>query len=125
MFRKTTKWARNLVLFLLLVFGCPGSIAIVADITCHSSIGTWMPNYPNAETISVQHNFIRPRGLGSTVIILITPDDVETVENFYRQNIQTLVNKGTPRGMGSTDFYVEKNPEREGSRITLFSRCIV
>lgn len=125
MFRKVMQWVRNIVLLLLLVFGCPGSMAIVADIACYQSIDTWMPLYPGAETVSADFNFIRPRGLGSTLIVMRTSDDPETVEAFYRQNVDALVNKGTPRGMGTTDFFAQENPEREGSLITLYSRCIV
>jgi hypothetical protein len=124
MSRKLLKWVRNIVLFLLLVFGCPGSFAIGVDFACHASITTWLPVYPDAEVISVDYNFIRPFGLGSTLMVLRSSDDPETITAFYRQNIEDLINKGTPRGMGTTDFFAQPHPEHEGSLITLFSRCI-
>lgn len=121
---RVKKWIRNIVLFLLLVFGCPGSAAVVADIACNVSINTWLPLYPDAETVSVEHNFIRARGLGTTLMVLKTPDDPDTVEAFYRQNIQDLVNAGTPRGMGSTDWSAQENPDGDGTLLALYSRCI-
>src|SRR5690606_27411437 len=124
--RRIVRWIRNIVLLLLLVFGCPGSIAIVADITCYNNISTWLPLYPGAESVSIDYNFIRPRGLGSTFIVLRTPDNPETVEAFYQQHMEALVSRNTPRGMGTTDFSAAKNPEPEygGSLIFLYSRCI-
>lgn len=100
-------------------------MAVVADIACNVSIETWLPIYPGAEDVSVQYNFIRARGLGTTFMILHTADSVEKVEDFYRQNIAALVNKGTPRGMGSTDFNVQKDADNGGSLIFLFSHCIL
>jgi hypothetical protein len=125
MHRFILKWLRNIILSLLLVFGCPGSIAIVADVACNASIETWLPIYPNSDLVSVQHNFVRPRGLGSTFMILRTLDTVEQVESYYHQNVAMLVNQGAPRGMGSTDFQVQEDPENVGSIIVLFSQCIV
>ena len=125
MLRRILKLLRNILLLLLLIFGFPGAIVMVADFSCHSSISTWLPTYPNAEEKSVQYNFIRPHGLGSTLRILETPDSIEQVEAFYYDNIQALVNDGVPRGMGTTDFSVEENPDGDGSLIILFSRCIV
>jgi hypothetical protein len=123
--RRVIKWIRNIVLLLLLVFGCPGSFALVVDFACNRSIETWLPIYPNAELVSAEHNFIRVRGLGTSFMVYHTPDAPDVVEAFYRQNIDTLVSQNTPRGMGGTDFFIEDNPDGEGSLIVLYSRCIV
>ncbi|MBZ0304177.1 MAG: hypothetical protein K8J31_30860 [Anaerolineae bacterium] len=123
-YHRLRRWIRNIVLFLLLVFGCPGSMAVVGDIACNISINTWLPVYPDAQVISVEHNFIRPRGLGATLMVLRTPDDPETVNTFYRQNIQDLVDRGAPRGMGSTDWSAREDPDEEGTLLALYSRCI-
>ena len=100
-------------------------MAIVADVTCNGSIEIWLPLYPDAEVVSVQHNFIRPRALGSSLMILRTDATADQIEDFYRQNIDTLINQGTPRGMGSTDFQVEPDQDSGGSLILLFTRCIL
>ena len=121
--RTIRKWIRNIVLLLILVFGCPGSIVLVADIGCNISINTWLPLYPGAEQVSVDYNFIRPRGMGSTLMVFQTPDDPETVEAFYHQNALNLVNEGIPRGIGGMDFHAEPNPE--GTLLALYSHCVL
>ena len=123
--RKVIKWVRNIVLLLLLVFGCPGSIAVVGDIACNISIETWLPYYPGAELVSAEHNFIRVRGMGSSLMIFQTPDDPETVEAFYYQHILDLTTDHVPRGMGATDFNAEPNPDGEGSVLALYTHCIL
>lgn len=123
--RRIRSWIRNLVLLLLLVFGCPGSIFIVADIACNISINTWLPPYPGAEQVSVDYNFIRPNGMGATLRVFTTPDDPETVEAFYYQHILDLTNRNVPRGLGGTDFNAEPNPDGEGSVLALYSHCVL
>ena len=123
--RKIRKRIRAFIWLLVLVFGCPSSVFIVADVACNISINTWLPLYPGAKQISVDYNFIRPRGMGATLMTFETPDDPETVEQFYYDHFVDLVEQKIPRGVGGTDFSAEPNPDGEGSVLALYSHCVL
>ena len=94
-----------------------------ADIKCGSDIDAWAPLYPNAQTVSVDYDFIRPRAMGTTIWIQTSTDDIETIKQFYRDNTIDMLNSRT-RGLASTDWHVEPD-ENDSSinRIVLFSAC--
>lgn len=123
--RKWFKRGRVLVLLIVVIFGCPVTATVVVDVACNTSIETWLPLYPGAETVSVDYSFIRPRAMGSTLMVQQTPDDPQTVEAFYYDHFEELVSRGVPRGMGGTDFSAQENPDADGSLILLYSRCVV
>jgi hypothetical protein len=102
---------------------CLGSIIVGADMICKSNVETWLPYYPNAEVVSIEHDFIRARAMGETWVVLSSPDDPETVRQFYRDNTLALMRAETLRGWAITDWRVEADPDGEGSIIRLYSLC--
>ncbi len=112
-------------LFLILVFvsvTCIGGILAAAGFQCSSDIETWVPYYPNSELVSHQYDLI-PRVLGTGVTTLASPDDVETVKQFYRDHMIETLQSGRNRGLASTDWQVRENPDGDGAQIILFSSC--
>lgn len=120
--RKALRWARNIVLTLLLIFGCPGALLISADLACSYSIDLWLPLYPGAEVVSSDYNWIRPRASGRTIMVFKSSDEAETVRQFYRDVIIRLMGEAASRGSASTNWNVEEDPNG-GSVITLVSVC--
>jgi hypothetical protein len=114
------KWA---VLLLGLAFACIAMLLISVDYVCNSNIEQWAPYYPDATVISVEHDFIRARGIGTSRVTLASADDAETVRQFYRDNTLALMQTEQTRGLASTHWNVEENPEGSGSIITLYSEC--
>ena len=102
---------------------CLGTMVLGADAICKSHVETWLPYYPNAEVMSIEHDFIRARAMGETWVVLSSPDEAETVRQFYRDNIITLMQAETPRGWAITDWRVEDDTDGEGSIIRLYSLC--
>jgi len=104
-------------------FACIGSIVLVGDFQCSSDIEAWIPFYPNGEVISVEYDFIRMRAWGNTQTIQASSDDVETAKQFYRDHILKLFDEERSRGLASTNWTVEPNPDTDGSLIILTSSC--
>lgn len=102
--------------FLVAVFG-------IADFACNSTIEKWSPMYPNAEVIHVEYNFLRPRGMGVTYMVLHSPDDAQTVRDWYVANLQRLTKEDAGRGSGTNNWDVDEDPSGQGSLIYLSSRC--
>lgn len=111
------------IFIILASLTCVGSIIFVADVQCSSDIELWVPLYPNAETVSVEYDFIRARAWGNTRIIQVSPDDSEIVKQFYRDNIILLLNDRRSRGLADTNSHIEPDEETGGSQITLLSTC--
>lgn len=106
---------------LFLIIGCPGVIILAGDVACNQSIEEWLPIYPNSELVSLQYDFIRPRAIGTTSATYRTPDDAETVRQFYRDNNISIMNRGGGRGLASTQSSVEAT--EDGSLIFMYSEC--
>lgn len=102
--------------FLVAVFG-------IADFACNSTIEKWSPMYPNAEVIEVEYNFLRPRGMGITNMVMHSPDDAQTVRQWYVDNLLRLTKENEGRGSGSNSWDVDEDPNGQGSLIYLSSRC--
>lgn len=114
---------RLIIVLALVSVTCVGSIMFVADMQCSSDIAIWLPMYPNAETSSVEFDFIRARAWGNTQFTQVSPDDPETVKQFYRDNIIKLSNERRSRGLAGTDWKIEPDGETGGSQIILLSTC--
>lgn len=111
------------IILVAVALGCIGTIVIAADVQCNSDIEAWVPLYPNGETISVEYDFIRPRGMGTTEWIQTSTDDVETIKQFYRDLVIDHLESGKTRGLASTDWRVEPDEETGVHRIILRSAC--
>ena len=110
-------------ILILASVSCVGSLIFLGDVQCNSDIETWVPLYPNAETVSIEHDFIRARAWGNSQVIQASPDDVETTKQFYRDNVLKLFDEERGRGLASTHWAVEPNPDTDGSLIILSSSC--
>ena len=110
-------------ILILVSVSCIGSLVFVGDVQCNSDIETWIPLYPDAETVSIQHDFIRARAWGNSQTIQASTDDVETAKQFYRDNVLKLFDEERSRGLATTRWVVEPNPDTGGSLIILSSIC--
>lgn len=114
---------RSIVLVVAIVIGIFVVIFAVGDIACNATIETWTPIYPNSEVIELNYNFIRPRGMGVTTMKLHSPDDVETVRQWYLDNLTRLSRENAGRGSGTNSWNIDEDPSGQGSLIYLSSRC--
>lgn len=114
------KWGLGL---LLAAFACIGPFLIGADITCRINIENWTPYYPDAMVVSVEHDSVRARALGTTTIVLHTTDDAETVRQFFRDHTLAMLRAERSRGIATTEWRVEEQPDGNGSVIYLYSAC--
>jgi hypothetical protein len=114
---------RTLLLAVGIVIAIGAAIFAVGDIACNRTIETWTPVYPNAEVVALDYNFIRPRGMGVTNMTLHSPDDVETVRQWYLDNLTKLSRENAGRGSGTNSWDIDEDPSGQGSLIHLSSRC--
>ena len=114
---------KSVLLLLLMAFACIATLLFTADRVCNADIELWIPFYPQATVVSSEHDFIRARAMGTTTIILATSDDEETVRQFYRDTTLALLDAEETRGLTSTSWDVQPNPDGTGSLITLYSEC--
>lgn len=99
-------------------------ILVLADVKCAYDIENWWAvPYPGAQTISIEHDdWFRPRALFYTIWVLHSPDDVETVKQWYRDLTLQVLQEGRTRGLAYTDYKVNE-AENGGSVIVLSSSC--
>lgn len=99
-------------------------ILLLADIKCAYDIENWWaPLYPNGKTVEVEYDLFRARALGVTKLIMESPDDVETVKQFYREKRLATLREGKTRGLAWSESFVMPLENGEGSRIVLTSAC--
>lgn len=94
----------------------------IIDRQCASDIDRWLPLYPGAVVVSEEHTFLRARGMGETTMTLHTPDDRQTVSNWYLDNTQSQSEIDPNRGAATTSLRVVDAPDG-GTLIHLFSEC--
>ena len=94
-----------------------------ADGWCRSDITRRLPFYPNAELISAEHDFLRQRALGETVMSFSTPDSPEVVREWYRQLNLDLIDRGQLRGLADIQRSFQADPSGKGTLIFYSSRC--
>ena len=112
--------AFNLILVSFIVIG---AILLAADLRCRADIEAYAPLYPNAEAVEAIYDMFRPRALGRTTFVMESPDDIEMVKQFYRDNILAVLDAERTRGLASTDWRVQPLEDGPGSRIILISAC--
>jgi hypothetical protein len=115
---------RRVLLSLLIILAgtviCFVTTAAVIDSVCVGNAEEWLPRYPNSEVVQVYHNFIRPFGIGETVMTLESPDPQTEVLRWYRARRGI----GMPQNLlASLNFTVRENTETGGSTIQLSSEC--
>ena len=122
--RKTSSLPRlALILFGVCVIFI-GGILFAADLKCSYDIENWWAvPYPGAETVRIEHDdWYRPRALFQTVQVMRSPDDVETVKQWYREKTLFVLREGRTRGLAYSDYKVQEADDG-GSMIVLYSSC--
>ena len=110
-----------MMFFIALVF--VGVLVLGSDQLCYSDTVSRQPLYPGAEIIKTEYSFIRARGFGTTRMTLQTPDDPDTVNEWRRQTNLELLRADRFRGLASTEWMVQPDPDGEGSLFLYFSSC--
>ena len=80
--RRGCSWKAFLII-MALVFGCPAVTTLALDAVCHNVLSQRLPIYPNARITFEQYSFLRRYGMGETIIILDSDDEVEEVRDWY------------------------------------------
>jgi hypothetical protein len=121
---------RRTLLSTLIIIGaivlCVGGITLGIDGACVASIGPRAPLYPNATLISERHTLLRAFGTGETVMILYSPDDSKTVNDWYARTVGEELRNNMQRGVrvyGSANWTVTEAEDGKGSQIILYSTC--
>ena len=99
---------------------CLGLFVLVIDQVCYNDTVSRQAIYPGAEIIESEHSFLRPRAIGSTRIVLSTPDEIEVVRQWIRDMNLDLLQRDEFRGLAALNWQAQPNPEGEGSLFVLF-----
>lgn len=94
--------------FLAIIFAimsCIGTLTFVFDNACYNSMIRKIPIYPNARVTLSRHNFIRPFGMGETLIILESDDPPNVVREWYGRTVGAAYRE-TQAGGGDPFFYM-------------------
>lgn len=94
------------------------------DNECNRQILRWLPLYPAAETISVEHDFFRPQAMGRTVMVLRSPDGANATRRWYIDVWDTEADRDPSRGLAIVNFRVTDDPDSDGSLVYLTSSCV-
>ena len=122
--RKPLSTRRHFVLMVSASVLFVAIVILLADIKCSYDIENWWsPLYPNGETVAVEYDLFRPRALGETEWIMESPDDVETVKQFYRDKRLEVLESDKTKGLAWSDSRVVPLENGEGSRIIILSAC--
>ncbi len=122
--RNQTGCFKTLVIMVGSSFAFIAVIILLADVKCAYDIENWWaPLYPNGETVEVEYDLFRARALGVSKLIMESPDDVETVKQFYRDKRLETLNAGKSRGLAWSESFVVPLEDGQGSRIVLTSAC--
>ncbi len=116
----------SLKAFLLIIAGvfvCVSVTTFYIDAKCASDISRWLPTYPNAEVVSVEHDFFRPLAMGETTMILWSSDDATTIRSWHTDTLLSVENENPNRGMVSVNWRVVPDQENGGSTIRMYSEC--
>lgn len=117
---------RGCVISTLLIFAATAFCAVtgmlVIDQTCATQISQWMPPYPDAEMVSQHYNFMRPFGMGVTLMEQHTDDSVEEVNEWYEAH---RFNSTLPEDASIATMLMDVRPapDGDGTSIRLSTAC--
>lgn len=97
---------------------------LLMDQVCYSDITSRQMMYPGAEIVFEDYDFIRPRGMGYTTLVLQTEDDEETLKQWLRERNLELLRAERYRGLAALTWGVQ--PVKEGvpeGRLVYASSC--
>ncbi|GAB4511999.1 MAG: hypothetical protein OHK0046_10880 [Anaerolineae bacterium] len=115
-------WLASLVLIGLGIFILSVLWTLFIDSRCVAGANTWLPDYPDAAEVSSEYTFLRMYGIGSSTRVLVTQDDPDTVEDWYRASDRQNGFNSASRGGAFTRWRVAETPGG-GTEITLASQC--
>jgi hypothetical protein len=117
------------LLFVGVIFLC-GTVSILTiDSICWSNMTQKLPIYPSA-TISFQrHNFLRPFGMGTTVMTLETEDSPDGVRDWYGRAVGAAARAAKDSdnrlyNVPIARFSITGAEDGTGSQIILSGDCI-
>ena len=102
---------------------CMGLFVLGIDQVCYNDVVHRQPIYPGAEVIETEYSFLRARAIGSTKLVLSTPDDIETVRQWIRDMNIDLLKRDEFRGLAALNWQAQPNPEGEGTLLYYYSSC--
>lgn len=97
---------------------------LLMDQVCYSDITSRQMMYPDAEIVFEDYDFLRPRGMGYTTLVLQTEDDEETLKQWLRERNLELLRAERYRGLAALTWGVQ--PVKEGvpeGRLVYASSC--
>lgn len=118
------------LVILLAIMLCSIVSVLGLDAVCHSEIERVLPLYPQAELVSQQHDFLRPRGMGHTYVVLATTDQPTLVRQWYR-DVRFSLSRSTensernlsPNGLATVSYRVSEDNVTGQTLIYLVSEC--
>ncbi len=111
---------------LLVMVLCVVVTTLALDGTCSADMEPRLPRYPNATVTLEQHNFLTQFGMGESVLMLHTDDDVAVVREWYGRTIGAIyadMQKNNVRTFGHTNYTVGQSETGSGTQIILYGRC--
>lgn len=119
------------LVILLAIMLCSIVSVLTIDELCHSEIERTLPLYPQAELVSQQNEFFRPRAMGRTYVVMATTDLAVDVSQWYRSHRLKLARQGqdksgrnlTPNGLATVSYRVSEDNVTGQTLIYLVSEC--
>jgi len=118
------------LVILLAILLCSIVSVLSLDAVCHSEIERVLPLYPQAELVSQQHDFLRPRAMGHTYTVLTTHDLPADVRLWYRSGRFKLEKEMdennrnlSPNGLATVSYRVAEDDITGQTLIYLVSEC--
>ena len=84
-----------------------------------------LPRYPGSERLEARYNGLRLRGIGNSLEIVATPDDLNTVEAWYRAHALSLLKVAQVRGVNTLTHWFEDSDAGAGTKIFYVSQCVL
>lgn len=125
-FRDLLHLLRGVAIVAAVMMLCSSATFFGLDRICLSELSESLPIYPGAEVRSERHSFITSFGLGETIVMLYTPDDVQTVTTWYGRNSGTAARARAQNGvrrLSDGRFNVANDISGTGSQIILHGVC--
>lgn len=115
----------TMLLILVGLLGCIGSLYVLADNSCVNAANVWLPDYPGSRLVSEEYSWLRPFGVGETSRLLITPDDPDQVRRWYYQEDIAKGSRGLSRdrNIAVLRWTVSRDSQTGSAIIRLFSSC--
>ena len=123
MYEKSIPAWKSLLTLMIIALACMGAFLFTIDETCRSNIALRQPLYPNARIVEASHNLFRLRAMGETRMTLQSPDDEETVREWFRQLTLELLRTEQFRGIATVEYDVRAAEDGQGTLIFLYSEC--